>query len=279
MTSHFHRENEGLQVHEPSYGPPPTLNNSYIPQPVYYQSQPPPSFYEKAPGGSIIYPSGTLSPLSPLPPHPPLPPLPRRTILGVKRSIFVTIVLLVLACIGASIGIGFAIAHKTNSTGISNKSVSGGSSSNTAASTISTTAGDSQATTATTMATKTVTVTASSTTSPSAFPTSGQLAIDCPAIDGTEYTTAVSSTKNATFTIYCNVNYPATDLKQVSTYTIDECMDACATYSGCAGMVFNANLTQAIAVTGHDCFLKSNVDGGYAGTRSNTGAGAVLNTT
>jgi len=278
MASSVYREDEGLQVHQSPYTPPPALNNSNTPQPVYYQPQPqpPPSFYEKTPvtsGGSIIYQPG---------PHPQLsqiPPPPRRTILGVKRSIFIIIVLLVLACIGASIGIGFAIAHKTSSTSTSNKAVSGDSSSNTSAPVAATTAGDSQATT-TPMATKTVTVTASSTTSsPSPFPTTGQLAIDCPAIDGTEYTTAVSSTENATFTIHCNINYPATDLKQLQTYTIDECMDACATYAGCVGMVFNANLTSAIAITGNDCFLKPNIGGGYIGTHSNIGAGAVLNTT
>lgn len=128
------------------------------------------------------------------------------------------------------------------------------------------------------------TLASSTTTSSEAtFPTSGLLALDCPALNTISYSTIPSaSARNYTFTIYCNVNYVGNDLGPVNALTVSDCMDACAKYDEappgsqqCEGVIFNSNLTLALQYGGN-CFLKSNVSDKVLGEILDIAAGAVL---
>ncbi|GAP90102.2 hypothetical protein SAMD00023353_0203610 [Rosellinia necatrix] len=108
-----------------------------------------------------------------------------------------------------------------------------------------------------------------------AFPTSGLLSLDCPAINGTLEAQNVSSNRYI-FEIYCGFDCSGSqgDSDQsFNEFTIDECMNRCATMnagdglSSCGGVVWNGNLTSALE-QGGNCYLKlgtvtlSSCDGG-----------------
>jgi hypothetical protein len=112
-------------------------------------------------------------------------------------------------------------------------------------------------------------------------PTSGVLALNCPAINNTQYTATSGSTKD-TFVLYCLKDFSSKskDFGVSLAYSFNSCIDKCVEHNAggkdppCQALTFGANLTQY-----HDanCFLKTAVTGvtEYLGGQGNQ-AGALL---
>ncbi|KAI1125934.1 hypothetical protein F5Y10DRAFT_294207 [Nemania abortiva] len=103
---------------------------------------------------------------------------------------------------------------------------------------------------------------ASTTILATAFPTSGTLSLDCPAINATEESRNVSNGKYI-FEIYCGFDGYGSQGDSIpsNTYTINDCINQCAGLNsidgaqGCGGVVWNGNLTSAF-VQGGNCYFK-----------------------
>jgi hypothetical protein len=98
----------------------------------------------------------------------------------------------------------------------------------------------------------------SATSTAGPFPTGGILALDCPNINGSDYT-STQQTGKYTYNVLCNTNYPVTDLKAANATSIQNCLDQCANLQSCQGVVFQSNLTliESLNLPGN-CFLKPN---------------------
>lgn len=91
---------------------------------------------------------------------------------------------------------------------------------------------------------------ASSTTSV-AIPTSGIIALNCPVINGTHYTTQ-SESSSYTFQILCQTDFRSTaeDIDSSLEYTFDSCINSCALRNSvnqlpqCGGLTYDGNLTR-----------------------------------
>lgn len=237
------------------------------PQPVHYGYRPQHDAYQYHP------PPLKLPLLGPL--H--LEPTPNR-IFGLRRATFWLLIVLLLLILGAALGggIGGSIAvenakQKSTSTSPNTPTISSASSSSqpTASSTSTTSA-----------ASTTVTVIGPP------VPTIGRLPLNCPAINGTKETVTLGA-RSSTFTLTCGANYVRSefDILAIISYSLKECLTACASYNRkrdehpespgqrCAAVVFNANLYSSVTLGDGTCFLKystlafvqSNDDGGITG--------------
>ncbi|KAM7184051.1 hypothetical protein V8F20_012375 [Naviculisporaceae sp. PSN 640] len=83
----------------------------------------------------------------------------------------------------------------------------------------------------------------------------------CPAANNTLYTTTTTSNTKKTFLRVCGVDYSgvggATDLRNVRTETMAECMDACAELSGCTGCGWGQ--IPGDTTSKHRCWLKTDL--------------------
>ncbi|KAK6829499.1 hypothetical protein PG987_010083 [Apiospora arundinis] len=128
---------------------------------------------------------------------------------------------------------------------------------------------------------KTTTPTSTS-TSPFTTATSGILALDCPNIDGTNKTSSVADT---TYTYHYSCESDASgsggDGPKWNTTTIDDCVQQCSQHDhdaadrSCGGVVWNRNLTHALA-RGGNCYLKLGTVTTWACTDECVAAVAVL---
>jgi hypothetical protein len=119
---------------------------------------------------------------------------------------------------------------------------------------------------------------ASSTTSV-AIPTSGIIALNCPIINGTHYTTQ-SGSSSYTFQILCQTDFRSTaeDIDSSLEYTFDSCINSCALRNSanqlpqCDGLTFDGNLTRFATA---NCFLKTGITEVVAYTVDLVQAGAL----
>ncbi|KFY61607.1 hypothetical protein V496_04957 [Pseudogymnoascus sp. VKM F-4515 (FW-2607)] len=186
-----------------------------------------------------------------------------------RRTFWIVLVVVAIVIVAAAVGggVGGSMAAKD-----SNKSEN-----NQSSPTPTSTSTPTSSTTPTSSSTST-----SSITPAGPFPTSGVLPLDCPAINGTTYSTIPSgSSSNYTYLINCDVNYEGPDVFKTRTRTLDLCMDECAKHSDansnnpCALVVWIGNLTLALPNTDGNCYLKGNVVAPNAAKPSDNYAGAV----
>ncbi|KAI1342177.1 hypothetical protein F5Y15DRAFT_374421 [Xylariaceae sp. FL0016] len=175
----------------------------------------------------------------PIPPNGKSPRSERR-ILGLRRSWFwallVSLILLIIVAIAVGVGVGTA---NNRSTAAATDGSSSSSSGTSATSTLTDSA--------------TVTTTATATASPTNDP---EARLDCPAVNGTTYQVP-GSTKR--FLRICGVDYSgdseATDIGNVQTETMLDCMKNCAGTANCTGCGWG--YLDGDSGTEHTCWLKS----------------------
>src|SRR3569833_2726688 len=122
--------------------------------------------------------------------------------------------------------------------------------------------------------------TTSSSSSAAPIPTSGILALNCPAINGTQYTSPAGPTKY-TFLLLCQTDFKArqSDIASSRAGSFDACLDSCATRNNanlsppCQGLTIDANLT---AYSNVNCFLKTAITSTSPYTLDSVLAGALL---
>jgi hypothetical protein len=98
-------------------------------------------------------------------------------------------------------------------------------------------------------------------------PTTGVLALDCPGIDQTTQFVSLAPNDYA-FNTSCgtDINGDNVDIMAVVAYSYYDCLMACASFnrdsdsSGCAGVEFNADMTNVVANYFGTCWLKKFVD-------------------
>ncbi|MCJ1247638.1 hypothetical protein MMC30_004853 [Trapelia coarctata] len=121
-------------------------------------------------------------------------------------------------------------------------------------------------------------------TSSAAFPTSGQLDLDCPHLDGKGYISKASPFSAHNFKIWCNTDYESLqNISVFNTTSIQDCIDLCSLVDTndpnrpCRGIVFNTNIADALA-HGGTCFLKADVTAPFVRSdlEKDSYAGAVL---
>ncbi|KAF2674171.1 hypothetical protein BT63DRAFT_419476 [Microthyrium microscopicum] len=120
----------------------------------------------------------------------------------------------------------------------------------------------------------------SSSSSGAPRPTSGILALDCPRINGTSYSTnSGSSTYN--FLLLCKTDFKTTtgNIDSSRQYSFTDCIDSCAARNSakalpqCSGLTWGANLTH---YTGVNCFLKAAITSSVPFNSDDPQAGALL---
>lgn len=83
----------------------------------------------------------------------------------------------------------------------------------------------------------------------------------CPAANNTLYTTTTADKTKKTFLRVCGIDYSgiggATDMRNVRTETMAECMDACAELSGCTGCGWGQ--IPGDTISKHRCWLKTDL--------------------
>lgn len=123
--------------------------------------------------------------------------------------------------------------------------------------------------------TLTTTVSAGSTSQPSSSssnnnavvdpPTKGKLKLDCPGLDGSKQIINIKE-RSYTFDVICGADYngKAIDIAAITTYSLHDCMQACAMYnvkygseSPCIAAAFNTDLTGSVAANFGTCFIKN----------------------
>lgn len=178
----------------------------------------------------------------------------------------------VILVIGAVVGgaVGGTQARK-------NKSMSANTSSSAGSSTM-TLSTNPTTSTVTSPASTTATVSTSTTSYP--VPTSGVLALNCPAINGTQYTTQ-SGSSSYTFLLFCQTDFRSIsqDIDSSIQYSFDSCINNCALRNSanklpqCQGLTFDANLTSYKVA---NCFLKTGITASVPYTLDQVQAGALL---
>lgn len=107
-----------------------------------------------------------------------------------------------------------------------------------------------------------------------AFPSTGTIDVDCPAVDGTQERVQVGE-MGVIYLLHCNVDYIGNDLQITNATTVDDCLQGCAELDGCKGAVFNGDLAYTV-INGGNCFLKSDTSDGSSTGDSGQVIGAVL---
>ncbi len=253
------------------------LQNSYGPEVTPYQKSPEQSPLEHDP-------SAQHSPSAPVakgltkeeqaPEAVDPQPTRRRKILGLPAKIFyalVALTIVVVLALAIGVGVGVGTKHSSGSKSDADKS---GQSSASASSAPTSTSGSSAVSGSSASATSSASPSGSA--SPITSGTHGVAANSCTFKDPKTYT----SGDGTQFTEYCFTDWPngqpsangktnVTDLKVLTSYTFESCMDACADYNDglkgadadtpCRAITYNANLTLAIEVTDHagNCWLKN----------------------
>lgn len=130
----------------------------------------------------------------------------------------------------------------------------------------------------------TATSTSPPSTSSTTFPTSGQLHLNCPHLDDTDYISKISSFSAHDFKIWCNADYKSAENISIhNTTSIQECIDLCSFVDShdpnlpCRGVVFNSNITESLPYGGN-CLLKADVTAPFVRSDlpQDSYAGAVL---
>ncbi|KAI1206015.1 uncharacterized protein F4807DRAFT_242400 [Annulohypoxylon truncatum] len=182
------------------------------------------------------------------------PPNEKR-IFGLRRVQFwwlvALIALLLVVAIGVGIGVGVSKGASKDSTQA--QAQAGAVSSSSSATSVSGSSTPATAGTPTTQSSPSTTKTSAISSSTS----NSEGKIDCPAANGTTYQVPGSEKQ---FLRICGIDYSgdeATDLRQVSTETMLDCMKNCAGTNGCTGCGWG--YIQGDTGTEHTCWLKGNL--------------------
>ncbi|KAI1801782.1 hypothetical protein F4811DRAFT_436978 [Daldinia bambusicola] len=206
-------------------------------------------------------PSGERSPAGEDGVPAPRAPAGDRRIVGLKKAQFWWLVALVLllfvVAIGVGVGVGVGRGASQNS---KEAAVAGAGPDAVSSSSLPSTAADSSSSRPTNTASS-VTSTSSPSktrTSPSSTPTGNAAGkIDCPAANGTTYQVPGSDKQ---FLRICGIDYgdtESTNLRQVPTESILDCMKNCAGTAGCTGCGWG--YLEGDTGTQHTCWLKGNL--------------------
>ncbi|KAK0618985.1 hypothetical protein B0T14DRAFT_518355 [Immersiella caudata] len=190
-----------------------------------------------------------------------------RRIFGLHRSTFWLLIVLFLVVIGAAVGggIGGSIAVEQAKKGVSTPNLAQSTTSGVPSPSTSGSSSSSIAFSTTTGAQPTVTVIGPPNSSAARLP------LDCPSINGTKQDVTLGS-RTSSFTIVCGGNYirPEFDIAAIVSYSLTDCLMACASYNWnrqeypdnlgqrCAAVVFNSNLFKSVAGGFGTCYLKYN---------------------
>ncbi|KAI1474908.1 hypothetical protein F4774DRAFT_399126 [Daldinia eschscholtzii] len=185
------------------------------------------------------------------------PPEEKR-IIGLKKTQFWWLIALISLLLIVAIGVGVGVGVSRGASQSSNEAAVAGAGPDAASSlsSTSTTAESSSSKTANTGISETSTSSPSKTrTSPSSTPTGNAAGkIDCPAANGTTYQVPGSDKR---FLRVCGIDYgdsESTNLRQVPTESILDCMKNCAGTAGCTGCGWG--YIEGDTGTQHTCWLK-----------------------
>ncbi|KAI3339948.1 hypothetical protein F4824DRAFT_508127 [Ustulina deusta] len=182
-----------------------------------------------------------------------------KTILGLRRPWFWTILAIIAVVVIVALGVGLGIGITRESNNSKSASAAGPASDATNTTRTST---DTPVTSGMTAATASLslTLTRTSTTSTQVSMATPRATTSCPEINGTVYEVPGSTKK---FLQLCGVDYGkedgAIDIRNVFTDTAEDCIDNCAGTTGCTGCGWG--FIEGDKGPPYRCWLKSNLDG------------------
>jgi len=179
-------------------------------------------------------------------------------ICGLRKGLFIGLcIVLGIVIIGVAVGGGVAASIRKKTSAVPNPTGTSTSSASGPAIGVSTAGTPNPTSSASSSSTSSSASSTATNTSPTPFPSSGLLALDCPAINNTTYASG-----SQTFKVQCSTNYAATNIVGFNSTTLDACMDRCVAFNAngptqkCVAVTFQANLTTAMEPgQGANCWL------------------------